>query len=196
MQLLDLALAVLGFRLALAEDIGPTPEALAGAEGKALGEARGNEAFALNNVLRLESGYHPLASSTCWSHDARTPTRLGEDSHTLRLVRLDESAPCLWAARTPDDVSLRSCLLSETRVAFHRVAQVTIPPEHAAALAALKDRMPDKGQWATLLPLTRCEEGPWRGAGLDGKGKAVIVTYGPEGLEVGAGERGSDTSRK
>ena len=59
------------------------------------GKERSQASVAQMATLRLDSGYLRIGSD--WSSEARTPTRLGEPTTTLRLARFDGAAPRAWS---------------------------------------------------------------------------------------------------
>ena len=45
------------------------------------------------------------------------------------------------------------------------------------AVEKLKDMLPDKGKWSVLVPLSKGDDGVWRGEAQNKKGDTVILTY-------------------
>lgn len=160
------------------------PEALAARDDKALGESCAKAAQAEFAALDFTAGYC-TGPGMQWDADMKTPTRLGEASQQVRLVRCEGDAPRLWAAAEPGDTSMRTCLQSELRLPLRRLRTPTVPEEWAARLDALREAMPDQGRWSLLLPLFPDGAGGWTGGGEDGNEGEVGVTYGPLGLAFG-----------
>ncbi len=164
---------------------GDVPEALLDEALQELGKEYADKAFAENNRLRFEAGYHRRSSGTVWDRDQKTPTRLGQTTRQVRLVRVREGQLALWGAARPDDASMRACLRSEVRLSAYKLAEMVVPPELQTALDVLTERMPDKGRWSLLVPLVEREPGRWFGAGRNEKGQVVEVRYVEgEGAEI------------
>ena len=93
--------------LRLPEDARSLVEAVHGAQAAAAppslergsvlaeGKERSHASVAQMATLRLDTGY--LRTGNDWSGEARTPTRLGEPTITVRLARLDGDAPVPWS---------------------------------------------------------------------------------------------------
>ncbi len=163
---------------------GDAPEELLDLEEKAAGTRAGDAAFAQYVCLRFEAGYCLESSDSSWDLDLRTPTRLGEETRQLRLVRVRDGAMSLWGANHPGDFSMRACLRSEVRVLSRKLAEALVPKHLEAPLAEFAERLPDKGRWCSLLPLEEDGAGAWRGQGLDSRKNIIQVRYGAEGLEL------------
>jgi CRISPR-associated endonuclease/helicase Cas3 len=123
------------------------------------------------NMLKLDEGYE--ATVTQWREDMKTPTRLGAMETTVRLAKWDGAALMPWYPneKFPWDmsqVSIRSGVVDKEAV-------------HAASLgeeiSRLKERLPDKGKWTVLVPLSQDEYGHWRGEALNKKDEIMVVEY-------------------
>jgi CRISPR-associated endonuclease/helicase Cas3 len=59
----------------------------------------------------------------------------------------------------------------------------------ATEVARLKERLPDKGKWSILVPLSQGEDGRWRGQALNKRGATMVLEYDPlTGVTVGEKE--------
>lgn len=164
------------------------PEAFWERDDKVLGKDCGHRAQAELAALRFKHGYC-TGDGMQWDRDFRTPTRLGDDTQQVRLVRCEDGRARLWAAREPDDASMAACLDSELRVAVRRLREPLTPAGWGADLDALREAMPDQGRWRLLLPLFPDDAGGWTGRGLDAKGEEVEVGYDEgRGMLFGAQE--------
>jgi len=148
------------------------PEALLAWDNAALGEKMGEKSQARRNTLELETGYpNPGAH---WQPDIATPTRLGEESVTVRLARWDGQTLRPWASGE------NAWAFSEVSLP-RRHASDTPPPADtklAQAIAMAKERMPDKGRNALLLTLSQNKEDIWSGTLLDMNHYASTWFYG------------------
>ncbi|MGE4552217.1 MAG: CRISPR-associated helicase Cas3' [Desulfovibrionaceae bacterium] len=162
----------------------PAPEAMERADAEPQGVALGRDAMARYNELRPGMGYCAEASGTLWAEEERTPTRIGEDRVTVRLVRVQEGVARLWA-QGPGDVavSAKTCARSELSVSSYRVGEECIPERLRPAVDRLRATLPDQGRHGVLVALEPGEGGAWTGRVAGGRG-ASRVSYDPTtGLE-------------
>ncbi|MEW5772485.1 MAG: CRISPR-associated helicase Cas3' [Thermodesulfobacteriota bacterium] len=154
-------------------------------DARPLGEARAKTAMAERNALEFGQGYSLEASGTEWLQDLYTPTRLGEVTVQLRLLRVEQGEVRLW---TGDAASARDCALSEVRAREWLVNEPAIPLSLAPAVEVLREQMPDKGKWSVLVPLRPGPDGTWIGPAQrrDDQGKITPVTVA---YEPGCGVR-------
>ena len=97
------------------------------------GKERG---IAHGNTLRVIDGY---ARTGPWDRDDRVPTRLGEDTVTIRLAVIREGQVHPWARRRSDETSIsRLWSLSELRVRRHYLSSDAVPAGFDAAVATAK----------------------------------------------------------
>ncbi len=147
-------------------------------DARPLGEARAKESFAQRNQLEFDQGYSLKASKTEWLQDLYTPTRLGEATVQLCLLRVEQDGVRLWTGQAG---SARDCALSEVRAKEWLVNEAAIPPDLAPAVDALRAQMPDLGAWSVLVPLRPGPDGRWAGPAQhkDDKDRVspVSVTY-------------------
>jgi CRISPR-associated endonuclease/helicase Cas3 len=154
------------------EDSEAVPPALAAQDCRSEGDRQAERDLGRLNGLRLEEDY--AATPRQWLEDTRTPTRLGEQTTTVRLARWDgvELRPWYPAeehAWELSQVSIRSALISaETE---------PTEPLLKAGLAAVKERLPDRGKWSVLVVLTEVTAGIYRGDALDPDGQPVEIRY-------------------
>lgn len=150
----------------------------------AMGKWNAERSLANINELKLEQGY--VATPNQWLEDMRTPTRLGDTETTVRLARWDGGELTPWYPQSDfpwdmSQVNLRSFFVhSEAKHA---------DSELRAAVEKLKDMLPDKGKWSVLVPLSKGNDGVWRGEAQNKKGAAFILTYDQAiGVTVGKEE--------
>jgi len=143
------------------EDKQPTPEALVASEDKAMGKIWAENSLAAANALDFSQGYGESAADGGWHDDRITPTRLGEDTVTLRLVKVVGDALELWAG---PEMTAQACARSEVSVAYRRVAGFIEPEgEWQERLETFAATMPDAGRWVRLAPFVETKEpGMWR----------------------------------
>lgn len=157
------------------------PEALRELHFEVEGNLGAERSQARLNSIDLDSGYEN--DNTTWWDDAITPTRLGEASTTVRLVRWDGTTLRPWATG-----SRQVWQLSQVQVRQRMIASMPESFEDAALQAAVEKllpELPDKGRWTVLLPLKDAGEGWWCGQAVDGKGDLIPIFYdGLQGLQL------------
>lgn len=158
----------------------PTPGALTSAEDKQAGKASAEKSLATANCLDFHQGYGAAAASGRWYDDRVTPTRLGAERVTLRLVRVVADGLALWAG---DGLDAATCARSEVSVPLRRGRELTAVGEWESRLTAFAATLPDQGRWVTLAPFVEtATPGVWRCA-LPGTG----AVYSREGLTYSSG---------
>jgi CRISPR-associated endonuclease/helicase Cas3 len=114
-------------------------------EGRLLAE----HSLALANMLLFDQGYS--AENYAWHDDSLTPTRLGEDTLQLRLLKVrEDGSMSLFAGEALD---AKTCARSEVRVAKHKLGEVVLDAELEQRLQAFKESLPDKGKWCAFAPM-------------------------------------------
>lgn len=157
---------------AFSEHADSIPEPLQQRDQTAEAQWQADRSLAHINMLKLEEGY--TATINQWREDMKTPTRLGGMETTVRLARWDGKVLTSWYTEGDfpwdmSQVNLRSNLV-DAEVEYD-------DPVLAAAVAQLKDRLPDKGKWSVLVPLLQGEDGRWRGYVLSKQKATMIVEY-------------------
>ena len=135
------------------------------------GEARAKSSLAQANTIAFELGYQHSGSD--WWEDTHTPTRLGEQTVTLRLARWDGRRLTPWCAQAQHAWSLSEVNLRRALVANEAPP---VSAELKVALEELKNRWPRKGEGLLVIPLTEDGEN-WKGAALDEHGDMVAIRY-------------------
>lgn len=165
------------------------PPALVRRSVAAYGKDLAHASVARNAVLDLDLGYLRVGSD--WSDEQYTPTRVGDPTTTVRLVRMGSDGPMAWRS----DLGPRlQWPLSQVSVARRLVARGA--PADRAAVKALEAVMPFVGDDTATVLLHEAAPGAWQGAAvaeLHRGGRvedvSVRVRYSPVlGLEV---ERGA-----
>ncbi|HZS71067.1 MAG TPA: CRISPR-associated helicase Cas3' [Candidatus Acidoferrum sp.] len=155
------------------------PDALKTAENRARGKESADRSQARYNVLEFNEGYDLCGGR--WESDARIPTRLGDETTTLRLAVTAGGRLHPWAARDAElKNARRGWALSEVSVRKSRCAGVPKPLAGIGALLAEAQR-----HWTVsereipVLILSPDRENPevWRGTVVDGRGRETCVTY-------------------
>jgi CRISPR-associated endonuclease/helicase Cas3 len=153
--------------------VGRIPPALRCVQDKYEAERMARASVAAQNVLKLDDGYEKKWDA--WVDDMIAPTRLGEDSVTIRLLRWESGKLIPWS-NSPEnawqlsDVSVR-------RTAVSNSAEFSTSEQEAIGEA--KEYMPDRGGWCILLPLRRAPDGMWKGKAVNGRNNEVVVCYDP-----------------
>lgn len=120
------------------------------------GQQMADASHAKNNTLTLVSGYK-RGDVMDWWGEAKTPSRLGEQSINVVLARWENDRLVPWVKRN------HAWAYSTVKVAERLIAKVQLPAsvnqltEYNRALESL----PDKGKWSLLLPLEQNSAGNW-----------------------------------
>lgn len=128
------------------------PEALLGLSWSAEGEAGSRRGMARLNALKLEKGYTRASAedSGGWDKETRIPTRLGDDSITVVLARIDGHSLKPYAEATASAWELS--MLDLPRRGW-KDAQEKIPDSLCGPVNELKDKI-KLLKWVEVLPLT------------------------------------------
>lgn len=144
------------------------PESLARNAIKAEGQEMAEASMAQLNTLKIDGGYRRGEIDDWWS-DAKTPSRLGEETVELMLAkwvdgRLEQWAEGIW---TYSMVKVPARWLES--------AEAPSDPMQEAAYIHLQQALPSRGKWCRLLPLSQRSDGTWEGrawtAGNEKSGK-------------------------
>lgn len=139
------------------------PESLRPRSNAAMGESLSHASVARNAVLSLSQGY--LRAGADWSSEARTPTRLGEPTTTVRLARVEGAEARAWRS----DLSPRlQWPLSQVSVARRLVAKPAAVDE-ALRLEAERTQ-PFVGDDVVTVVLRQGEDGVWWGSAVAERG--------------------------
>jgi CRISPR-associated endonuclease/helicase Cas3 len=123
-------------------------------------------------TLRLDTGY--LRTANDWSGEARTPTRLGEPTITLRLARLDGSSPRAWHTDLPPRFHWPLSQLSVAR------RLVCAPAEEDDALRSeLEASQPFVGDDVVTVILRKTGPTEWNGRALAERTQSGAVSSVP-----------------
>lgn len=164
------------------DDALATPAALKAVSAEADAKRQAERAIAQLNVLKFKTFSR---QGGAWDSEIRTPTRLGEETVTLRLARWEEGVLTPWCADPDPD---RAWRLSEISVPRRRLGEALAPsPEAAAAIREEQATWPDRYEPPMVLALEPPQEaGPWTASWTDARSAPVHATYSPElGLTIG-----------
>jgi CRISPR-associated endonuclease/helicase Cas3 len=103
----------------------------------------------------------------------KTPTRLGGMETTVRLAPWDGKTHVPWYNQGDFPWDMSQVNLRRTLVD----AEAEHDPSLAAAVAELKERLPDKGKWSVLVPLSKTADGRWQGMALNKQNVMMIMEY-------------------
>ena len=155
------------------------PEALLAVDLAVEGEHSSWRSLGKYNSLAVQGGYAGDMGGA-WLPDTYTPTRMGEQSTTVRLARWDGRQLIPWAGE-----GRHAWDLSQVQVRSYHVAQAAedgVVP--ASAREAAEETMCDGGRWSVLVPMTDQGE-RWVGEAQDDKGRTVDLAYTAQrGLRV------------
>ncbi|NMM36357.1 MAG: CRISPR-associated helicase Cas3' [Glaciimonas sp.] len=151
------------------------PDSLAKSALKADGQEMSEKSIAQQNTLKIEGGYQRGDIGDWWS-EAKTPSRLGEETMEIMLAKWVDGNLQRWAQGVWS--------YSMVKVAARWLATVDAPSDgqQKAAYGRLLQTLPSQGKWCVLLPLSQRADGVWQGqgwtAGNEKKGeKPELLTW-------------------
>jgi CRISPR-associated endonuclease/helicase Cas3 len=150
------------------------PPGLEIAENKALGKDSGDRTLAGYKLLELEAGYD--WAGTKWERETKVETRLGEDTITLRLARLEGERIVPWIAVENNDYR-RAWALSEVSVRRALCSGDANPSELQARIEAAKRDWSLSEKDIPVVVLAMGDECEWHGRVLDKKQVSIGIVY-------------------
>lgn len=120
------------------------------------GQQMADASHAKSNTLTLVSGYKRGDVMDWWS-EAKTPSRLGEQSINIVLARWEGERLVPWAKRS------YAWAYSTVKIAQRLISKVPLPTKanRLAEYYRVLENLPDKGKWSVLLPLEQNLQGEW-----------------------------------
>jgi len=116
--------------------------------------------LAQQNTLKIGGGYQRGEMGDWWS-EAKTPSRLGEETTEIMLAKWVDGNLQRWAegAWPYSMVKLASRLLDRDRI------DASLNAREKIAYGRLQQTLPSQGKWCLLLPLSQRTDGTWQGRG-------------------------------
>lgn len=155
------------------------PECLEEQAGSAVGEEMAKGSLGIYNSLILEKGY--CEEGRHWGDDARTPTRLGQETVTAFLARYQDGRLSAWKdGEYPWD-------LSSLRVSISSLSGIpdTISKALKEMLELLKENEYGLNEYSLILPLIQVNEKEWRCEGINSREELMTVVYSERlGLQI------------
>jgi CRISPR-associated endonuclease/helicase Cas3 len=167
------------------------PDALAKSALKAEGQEMSEASLAQQNTLKIGGGYQRGEIGDWWS-EAKTPSRLGEETMEIMLAKWVDGNLQRWA----DGVWFYSMV----KVAARLLARVDAPLDEPqkTAYGRLLQTLPSQGKWCVLLPLSQRADGMWQGqawtAGNEKNGKEAELLTWLYDVNFGLRTKESDTA--
>jgi CRISPR-associated endonuclease/helicase Cas3 len=152
------------------------PDALKQVHDHEYGRERAEGSLGSQNALKIEEGY--LYGTQSWEDDIRTPTRLGEESTTVRLVRRTAEGYEPWHTEASETSHWE---LSQIQVPTRLVAAED--PAQAKLHETLRATMRDQGRYCVLVVMEKRDRLAL-GEAIDDKSRKVSLAYGELGLRV------------
>jgi CRISPR-associated endonuclease/helicase Cas3 len=121
-----------------------------------IGQQMADASQAKNNTLTFAAGYKRGDVMDWWS-EAKTPSRLGEQSMNIVLARWESERLVPWVNRN------HAWAYSTARIAERLIATAYLPADNKkrAEYERVLDTLPDKGKWSVLLPFEKNKAGIW-----------------------------------
>lgn len=145
------------------------------------GQAGADRSVAVYQSLRFEDGYS--ADSQRWYQETAAPTRLGEPTTQVCLLRWDgEHLEPLY-----DGPTRFRWQMSQVSIRRYLVAEEAPPGDPAleAALRRTREEHPFLKKWLVLVPMQAADPGKWQGQALDANRREASLGYcGEDGLIV------------
>jgi CRISPR-associated endonuclease/helicase Cas3 len=155
-----------------ADEQADIPEVLLDQSFEAEGNDRANASIARLNALSIEAGYTDTATN-CWWDEAKTPTRLGEQTTTVYLAKWQDGHLTPWHSHEQ-----HAWQLSAVSMRTYWIAEETTTAEITRELIdQCKATLPAKGKWGVLLPLTHISGDDWQGVASNEKKETVRFLY-------------------
>lgn len=134
------------------------PDAFSKSASKAEGQEMSEASLAQQNTLKIGGGYQRGEIGDWWS-EAKTPSRLGEETMEIMLAKWVDGNLHRWAEGVWS--------YSMVKVAARLLAKVDAPldGQQKAVYGHLQQTLPSQGKWCVLLPLSQGADGVWQGQG-------------------------------
>lgn len=134
------------------------PDSLAKSALKAEGQEMSEASLAQQNTLKIGGGYQRGEIGDWWS-EAKTPSRLGEETMEIMLAKWVDGNLQRWTEGVWS--------YSMVKVAARLLSSVDAPldGQQKAAYGRLLQTLPSQGKWCVLLPLSQRADGVWQGQG-------------------------------
>ncbi|MHB1655768.1 MAG: CRISPR-associated helicase Cas3' [Burkholderiales bacterium] len=132
------------------------PDSLTTSALKAEGQEMSEASLAQQNTLKIVGGYTRGNNGNWWS-EAKTPSRLGEETMEVMLAKWVDGQLQPWAEGV--------WAYSMVKMAVRWLAQVSVPSDalQKAAYLHLQQTLPSQGKWCALLMLSQRVDGVWEG---------------------------------
>ncbi|MGB1111196.1 MAG: CRISPR-associated helicase Cas3', partial [Gammaproteobacteria bacterium] len=150
-----------------------TPETLMEWSDEAYADSLKQQDLASANRIDFDTGYTRQGQ---WWDEARTPTRLGEESITLRLARLDNGVIQPWS-----DDPKHPWHLSEVRVLAKRVSKQADYEAQGLGqgVEAVMQSWKGAAKFAVLVVMEASENDTWMGEARSASDKPIRLRYSP-----------------
>ena len=128
---------------------------------------------AQNNTIKIAEGYKAAGNETIWT-DITAPTRLGDETVKVILAKWENNQLVPWYDQgdfpwANSEVKVMSYILKSEQVVNDNILK--------KAIKFCKEKLPDKGKYSVLIPLSRLSNDNWVGSALDNQGNEVQCMY-------------------
>lgn len=168
------------------ENLNDLPESLQDSHNMFEGTEMGHRGMAAFNGLKHEMGYiSDYRVETPWDDEAKFPTRLGEDTHTLYLARWENNQLLPWVNKGAYRWDLSSINVNKGLITELAIVQ---DGELKQALASLREAVPVFDEYSLIIPLQK-DDGEWQAEGCNDREDKMNISYNClQGLIIGRNE--------
>ncbi|WP_440950725.1 CRISPR-associated helicase Cas3' [Methanosphaerula subterraneus] len=149
-----------------------TPPALWDADVAEEGIERSRSQIARFNSLNFDEGYYKNNGPSLWGNETNIPTRLGEETITLRLAKWVDDGIVPWS-----DSDENAWIMSDVNVPKGDIVKSL--HSETESIERAKMHMPDRGRWCIVIPLKEESKDLWVGFGEKEDGTQVPIYYYP-----------------
>lgn len=155
------------------------PHALQKSADQVEGQQSAHQSVAHLALIKINNGYEANNSfGTNWWEESRACTRLGEVTHDVLLLKIDQQGQITRWSDTSTDLDD-----SVVRVAGYRIAQSM--DEHDPRLMSYLDSLQGAARWMIPVLLSQNEQGEWCGMAKNDQQRVMRVMYSSSvGLQV------------
>ncbi len=124
------------------------------------------------NLLKLNLGYRKDVQNIWWD-EVNTPTRLGEETTTVYLARLQQGKLLPWIEQEEYPWANSSLIVRKVFIA----SDAQHSEISSFEVGQVKKQLPAQGKYSVLLPMEQIKSDVWKGSAINEKGEDSIFYY-------------------